>query len=95
MRVGVRIGVRVRVRVSVGLTVTSCGLPMTTPSATKTEPMMARFVGVPLALMKEKRPPPCRSEPVATCDAGGRTVDGRTVEGQLWSQCGGADRRAS
>ena len=62
-----RIGVRVRVRVSVGLTVTSCGLPMTTPSATKTEPMMARFVGVPLALMNEKRPPPCRSEPVATC----------------------------
>ena len=55
--------------------VTSDGLAKKTPSPTKTEPMMARFCGVPLALMKEKRPPPCRSEPVATC-AGGRDENG-------------------
>ena len=65
VRVGVRVGVRAGVRLMVecwgagwGYTVTSCGLVKKTPSATKTEPMMARFCGVPLALMNEKRPPP-------------------------------------
>ena len=79
MTVGVGVGVGVGVRVRVRVGVR----------------VRVRVVGVPLALMNEKRPPPCRSEPVATCDAGGRTVDGRTVDGKLWSQCGGADRRAS
>ena len=50
-------------------TVTSSGLVKKTPSAMKTEPMIARFCGVPFALMNENTPPPCRSEPVATCEA--------------------------
>ena len=57
----VRAGVRLMVEcwgAGWGYTVTSCGLVKKTPSATKTEPMMARFCGVPLALMNEKRPPP-------------------------------------
>ena len=49
-------------------TVTSSGLVKKTPSAMKTEPMIARFCGVPFALMNENTPPPCRSEPVATWD---------------------------
>ena len=51
------------------LTVTSCGLVKKTPRAMKTEPMIARFCGVPFALMNENTPPPCRSEPVATYEA--------------------------
>jgi hypothetical protein len=31
--------------------------------------MIARFCGVPFALMNENTPPPCRSEPVATYEA--------------------------
>ena len=70
------VGVRA-VAMRAGVTVTSCGFVKKTPSATKTEPIMARFCGVPLALMNPNTPPPCRSEPVATCDAAERTVGGR------------------
>lgn len=71
MRAGVSAGVRAAGCWGAGrvLTVTSCGLVKKTPRAMKTEPMIARFCGVPFALMNENTPPPCRSEPVATYEA--------------------------
>ena len=43
------------------------GLATRVPRATNTEAMMARFCGVPFALMKEKTPPPRQIVSTGTC----------------------------